>query len=367
MRATWRADWWKILGALLVVVALVAGCAMLTPTATPTPTPTATPTPTPTPTATPTPTPAPGTLYEDWSQGFSFRYPEGWTKAEAPVGDGGVGVMVVSPDGKAMAGVYAYYFAEKTTPEQFMDWMMSQSGMGVTEPLSTKAITLADGTPAVEVLMQSSYVGAERTSKAICLVRETQGLIVYGTAESSDWDAYEEEINGVLSSLRLLPFTGGLPTPTPTPAGMGFYRSEEYGFSISYPASWSEMPISGQGDVFSVGAPGYMPGVMVIVMPSGGVASAAQMAAGFIEGMKGVVPDMEVVSQGAVSLDDGTPAYEFVYRGTPPSAMGMKLEFKILLVVRGDQGFMVEGYSMPEMFAGQEEVIDSVLYSFHLE
>jgi hypothetical protein len=367
MHATWKADWWKILGALLVVVALVAGCATHTPTVTPTPTPTATPTPTPTPTATPTPTPAPGTLYENWTHGFSFRYPEGWAEAEAPVGGVQQGVVVASPDGKVTAGVQAYYFAEETTLEKFMDWIMSQSGMGVTEPPSTKAITLADGTPAVEVLIQGSYTGIERMSKAVCVLRETQGLIAYGTAGVADWDAYVEEIDGLLNSFRLLPFTGAIPTPTPTPAGTGFYRNEEYGFSISYPASWSEMPVSGEGDVFSVGAPGYMPGVMVIVMPFGGATSAAEVGAGFMEGMKGIMPDVEVVSQGEVSLDDGTPAYEIVYIGTPPSAMGMKLECKILLVLRGEQSFMIEGYSMPEMFAGQEDVIDSVLYSFHLE
>jgi len=370
-----KAAWLKTLGAVFLVVVVVVGCVAPTPTPTPTPSPTPTFTPTPTPTATPTPTPAPtptptavpGTLYETATHGFSFRYPEGWTEMEVPPAGPFQGVMVASPDQKVMTGAFWFYFMEEKSLEEFVDWLLAQPGRGEAAVLSEGTITLADGTPAYEIVERTKYGEADQMSKGICVVRQTQALIAYGMTQAADWDAYAEEIDLSLYSLKLLPMPAGIPTPTPTPAGMGLYRNEEYGFSISYPASWSQMPPHGEGVIFEIGAPEYMPAVAVMVTPSHGATSAAEIGAGMVEGIKRSVPDATIVSQKEVSLADGTPAYEIVYAGTPPAAMGMKLKAKILLVLRGEQCLMVEGYSTPEQFAQHEPEIDSVLNSFRLE
>jgi len=280
-------------------------------------------------------------------------------------GPEGADVTFVSPDQKAFAGAVWFYLEKEMSTQEFLDSLLAEAEE--LEIVSQGTMTLADGTPAIEMVVREADPGREVTIKVVAVARQTQGLVAMGRAPSADWDTYGEDIDLVVYSLKLLPMPVGFPTPTPTPVGTGFYRNEEYGFSMSYPASWREMPPHAEGVVFEVGAPEYMPAVAVTVMPSRGATTVVQVGLGFVETIKGQVADAEVVSQKEVSLADGMPAYEIVYVGTPPGAMGMKIVTKILLALRGEQTFMLQGYTTPQQFAQQQPEIDSVLYSFRLE
>ena len=76
------------------------------------------------------------------------------------------------------------------------------------------------------------------------------------------------------------------------------------------------------------------------------------------------VGDYELLSEGEITLDDGTPAYEFVFKGTMESYL---LTCKCVIVIREADVFLVSGFSLPDRFEQDEPVLDEVIGSFHLE
>ena len=76
------------------------------------------------------------------------------------------------------------------------------------------------------------------------------------------------------------------------------------------------------------------------------------------------VGNYELMSEGEITLDDGTPAYEIVFSGTME---GLHLKCKYVFIVQEARMFLMQGFNMPDRFEQDEAVLDEVIRSFHLE
>ncbi|MBC8273451.1 MAG: hypothetical protein H8E40_00560, partial [Chloroflexi bacterium] len=74
--------------------------------------------------------------------------------------------------------------------------------------------------------------------------------------------------------------------------------------------------------------------------------------------------DYEFLSEGEITLDDGTPAYEILFNGTMG---GYLLTCKYVIVSPEANGFLLMGFSLPGSFEQDEAVLDEVIGSFHQE
>lgn len=75
-------------------------------------------------------------------------------------------------------------------------------------------------------------------------------------------------------------------------------------------------------------------------------------------------PDYELLSEGEYTLDDGTPAYVFVFNAT---MQGYFLTVKCVTVMRGEEVFSMMGFGSPSTFTQDELVLDEIIGSFHFE
>ena len=76
------------------------------------------------------------------------------------------------------------------------------------------------------------------------------------------------------------------------------------------------------------------------------------------------IRDYELFSEGEVTLDDGTPAYEIVFGGI---FEGSLLKCKAVIVIRETNVFVLESINLPARFEQDEPFMDEVIRSFHLE
>jgi hypothetical protein len=104
--------------------------------------------------------------------------------------------------------------------------------------------------------------------------------------------------------------------------------------------------------------------VSVAVQPAEEGTTLAEYGPQLSGGMGQIWGDYELVSEGEITLDDGTPAYEIVFSATME---GYALKCKYVIVIQGTQAFFVMGFSMPATFEQDEATLDEVIHSFHLE
>jgi hypothetical protein len=311
---------------------------------------------------TPTPTPIPITLYERSEHGFSIEYPEGWAESTQELGAYFL-IEFRDPEGRLTVEVSLEY----KTEEMALADAVSESKtylevMPQFELISEGDVTIGEDTPGYEMVGEGD-IGAGKVEKFryVMLVRDKQVFWVGVRGEPAVFDQQEELVGAVMDSFRLLP-TYTYVAPTPGPAGT--YTSAEHGFSISYPAGWMEAPTSRPGEVMSLASAEGLPGVSVAVQPVEEGTTLAEYGPQLSEGMGQVWGDYELVSAGAITLDDGTPAYEIVFSGTME---GYALKCKYVIVIQGTQVFWVMGFSMPATFEQDEATLDEVIHSFHLE
>ncbi len=103
---------------------------------------------------------------------------------------------------------------------------------------------------------------------------------------------------------------------------------------------------------------------MVSASPVGEGTILADFGSQFSQDMSPYWGDYELFSEGQITLDDRTPAYEIVVSGTRE---GYALKAKYVVVIQGTQAFIIMGYSTPARFEQDEAAIDEVVHSFHLE
>jgi len=163
------------------------------------------------------------------------------------------------------------------------------------------------------------------------------------------------------------PVTEAPVTEAPEPSSGPTYTNAEHGFSISYPEGWAQTK-TGQteGEVISFVHPAQLP---VVVVSLGSVAEGTTLT-GYgtqkEQDLSQTLVNYELVSQGEVTLDDGTPAYELVYKYLFKQ-FNMLLQSKLLYVIRGTEVFTITGVDMLASFTRDEATLDASIYSFHFE
>jgi hypothetical protein len=232
------------------------------------------------------------------------------------------------------------------------------------ELISEGDVTIGEGISGYEIVGKGETRQTEEVEKFrfVVLVREKQCFLVGVMGEPADFEQQEETIDAMVDSFRLLPTYTFVP---PTPSAGGTYTSAEHGCSITYPAGWMEAPTGRPGEVMSFASAEGLPMVDVSVSPVGEGTTLAEYGHGPQLSQLGQHwAEFELISEGEVTLDDGTPAYEIVFGG---GVEEYNLKCKYVIVIRGTQAFFIMGVSTPAGFEQDEAVLDEVIYSFHLE
>jgi len=308
------------------------------------------------------PASVPMTLYESTEHGFSIEYPDGWSESTQGAGTY-FSVEFEDPEGRLAVDVSLEYKTEEIAlADAVSEGKTYMEALPGVELMSEGDITIGESTPGYEIVGKGD-IGAGKVEKFryVVLVREKQSFWIGVRGDPAVFDQQEELIDAIVDSFRLLPTYTYV---VPTPGSAGTYTSAEHGFSISYPAGWMEAPTSRPEEVVSLTSAEGLPGVSVTVQSVEEGTTLADYGPHLSQQMGQVWGDYELVSEGEITLDDGTPAYEIVFTGTME---GYSLKSKYVIVVQGTQAFFVMGFSMPATFEQDEAALDEVIYSFHLE
>jgi hypothetical protein len=301
------------------------------------------------------------TLYESTEHGFSIEYPEGWTKSVRGVGTY-FSLEFKDPEGSLSAEVSVEYKTEEIVLTDLVsEGKAYLEAMPQYELISEGNVSIGEGISGYEIVGKVDHgTGKVEKFRYVVLVREKQGFWFGVRGEPVDFDQQDLIIDTMVNSFKLLPtYTFVLPTPT---VG-GTYNSAEYGFSISYPEGWMETS-TGRDEIITLATAEGLPSISVNVSPVGEGTTLAQFGPQLSQDLGQYWGDYELVSEGEITLDDGTPAYEIVFGGTME---GYTLEGKYVIVIQGTQAFFIMGFSTPDRFEQDEPVMNEVIYSFHLE
>jgi len=304
----------------------------------------------------------PMTLYESTEHGFSIEYPEGWTENVLRPGVW-FAIEFKDPEGRLLAEVSVEYRTEDII---LVDLVSEGKGymeaMPQYELISEGNVTIGEGISGYEIVGEGDLgTGKVEKFRFVVLVREKQGLWVGVRGEPAEFDQQEQLIDTIVDSFKLLPTYTFVPPP---PSAENTYTSTEHGFSISYPAGWMEVPPSRPSEIISLTFVEGIPGASVSVEPVGEGTTLAEFGLQLSQGLGQRWGNYELVSEGEITLDDGTPAYEIVFIGTME---GYTLKSKYVIVIQGTQVFFIMGFSMPANFERDEAVLDEIIHSFHLE
>ncbi len=302
----------------------------------------------------------PVTLYESTEHGFSVKYPEGWTENERALGTS-FSFEFKGPEGRLTEEVWVEYRTEEIILTNYVtEFKGYMEATPQFELFSEGDITIGEGISGYEIVGKGDlYTGEVEKFRYVVLVREKQAFGFGVRGEPTAFDQQEQLIDTIVDSFELLPTYAFIP---PTPSEGGTYTNAEYGFSISCPAGWIEGATGQYGEVVSLSAAEGLPCVMVRAWTE--ETTLAEAASELGQDLSKHMGNYELFSEGEVTLDDGTPAYEIVFSGTTE---GLHLKFKYVIVIQEANVFVVQGFSMPAQFEQDEAVLDEVIHSFHLE
>ena len=326
----------------LVLVVVAAGCAGLP--------------------AAPTAPSIPMTLYENTEHGFSIKYPEGWTENVQEAG-ATFSLECKEPQGRLFAFVYVQYRPEEITLADFVTELKGYiESVPQFEIFSEGDVTIDAGIPGYEMVGKGVLeTGKVEKFRVVMVVRDEQGFMFGAQGEPTDFDQQEQAIDAIVDSFKLLSTYTFVPPP---PTAAGTYTNAEYDFSITYPEGWVETPPSRPGEIVTLASAAMLPAVSISVSPVGEGTNLAEFGRQLSQDIGQHWDDYELFSEGEITLDDGTPAYEIVFSGTTE---GYTLKAKYVVVIQGTQAFFIMGFSMPGSFEQDEAVLDGVIHSFHLE
>ncbi len=352
---------WAVGICLLSLIVVITGCQCEAPATTPATTPAQAPTPPSTPTPAPAQEETAMALYENTEHGFSIEYPEGWTENVYGAGTG-FQLQFSEPEGSLSGGVTVEYRPEGISlADAVVEVKKYMEEMSHYELFYEGDITIGDGISGYEMICKGDMgTGKVEKSRYVVLVREKQVLFVGVGGEPDQFDEREPLVNAVIDSFKLLSSYTYVP-PAPSPGGT--YTSAEYGFSITYPAGWADYTTGQYGEILDLRAAAGIPEVMVKTwtIEATDLEEAASMLKSMFSEQLG---DYEFLSEGEITLDDGTPAYEIMFNGTMG---GYLLTCKYVIVSPEANGFLIMGLSLPGSFEQDEPVLDEVIGSFHLE
>ncbi len=315
----------------------------------------------PTPAPTPTPTPLSMATYENTEHGFSIEHPEGWTERSRVLGTSFI-FEFEDPEGRLVVDVSLEYRTEEIVLTDLVSETKTyMEAMPEFELSSEGNITTGEGIPGYEIVGKGDLgTGKVERFRYVVLVREKQGFWVGVRGEPADFEQHQKTIDAIIDSFRLLPTYTYIP-PIPTTVG-GTYTNTERGFSISYPAGWMEAPTGRPGEVISLSAAEGLPTVMIRAWTE--ETTLADYASNLKKDISKHVGNYELFSEGEITLDDGTPAYEIVFSGTME---GYYLKCKYVIVIQEASVFLLQGLTIPAQFEQDEAVLNEVIHSFHLE
>ena len=303
----------------------------------------------------------PMTLYENTEHGFTIEYPEGWT--ENVMRPGAFFYIEFSdPEGHLSAGVSLEYRTEELTlADAISEAKTYMEAMPQFELISEGNVTISGGIPGYDIVGEGDLgTGKDEKFRFVMLVREKQDLSVVVRGKPIDFDQQKQLIDAIVDSFELLPSYTYIP-PAPSPGGI--YTNAEYGFSITYPAGWSDYTTGQYDEIVDLRAAEGIPEVMVKTWTEEET-TLAEAASKLKQMFSENIGDYEFLTEGEITLGDGTPAYEFVFKGTMG---GYFLTCKQVIVIREADVFLVQCFSLPDRFEQAEPVLDEVIGSFHLE
>jgi hypothetical protein len=315
-----------------------------------------------TPALTPAATPTSMTIYESTEHGFSIEYPDGWIESTQGAGTY-FSVDFGESEGRLAADVSVQYRTEEIAlADAVSETKAYLEDMLQLELISEGDIAIGEDIPGHEIEGKGDIgTGEVESFRYVVLVRDKQSFWIGVRGEPAVFDQQEELMGAIIDSFRLLPTYSYVP-PTPGPADT--YTSAEHGFSISYPAGWMEIPTSRSGEVVALAAAGGLPSVSVAIQAVEEGTTLADYGSQLSQGMGQIWGDYELASDGEITLDDGTPAYEIVFSATME---GYALKCKYVIVIQGTQAFFIMGFSIAVTFEQDEATLNEVIRSFHLE
>jgi oligopeptide transport system substrate-binding protein len=157
--------------------------------------------------------------------------------------------------------------------------------------------------------------------------------------------------------------TTAVPALTATPVA-GYYRHPELGFWFEYPIDW-----------FAENTGQEMPAVLlsdnddpVFVLAGGRALVEGTDLAEFARGLKdelGLVESVELLSDGPVTLRDGTPAWEITLGWQDED--GNAMQGRGYAAVTASNGYLVFLYARPEVIETRTQTVAAIAGSLHLE
>jgi len=300
------------------------------------------------------------TLYENTEHGFSIEYPEEWTENVRELG-AYLSVEFTDPEGRLTGEVSMEYRPDEIVLADLVSETKAyMEAMPQYELFSEGDVTIGEDISGYEMIGKGDLgTGKVEKFRYVMLVREKQGLWVGVRGEPGYFDQQEQLIDAIVNSFKLLSTYTFVP---PTPTEGGTYTNAEHGFSINYPAGWADYTTGQYGEIVDLRAAEGMPEVMVRVWTE--ETTLTEAAPKLKKDISEHVGDYELFSEGEITLDDGTPAYEIVFSGTME---GYLLTCKYVIVIQGTNVFLLSGISMPALYEQHEAVLDEVICSFHLE
>lgn len=175
-----------------------------------------------------------------------------------------------------------------------------------------------------------------------------------------------KKILGILSALLafiLISSSACIKAP-PKPGLTNTYQNTTYGFSLRYPQGWVKEETGKRAPLLIIHDPNRIYQLQVFLEYLPKVMTSESYAAKVIAELRKGVSEFKLISEKEVKIGDKT-GYEQVFTLLGPQKILLKA--KLISLVRGSQGFSILALAPADKFALQEDLIDSIIFSFRVE
>ena len=166
-----------------------------------------------------------------------------------------------------------------------------------------------------------------------------------------------------------IPAPTATPTPVPTPtsqapAALVPYANELFGFGISYPSDWrpAEGDLSQGATLFVAQSTLGLPRMLVNISFPDKLGDAKAQAPDVLKALKDIATGLEVISEGAVDLGDGSKGYEYTLGGL--QVQNVPVGTKLLIAVRGSEMYTVYVQTVRADFETRQKDLERIGRSF---
>ena len=184
---------------------------------------------------------------------YSLPIAEGWNVYELAEDD----IYIFDDTSSLQVNLYAELVSAAETTDIYAEALTVAGAQGFKsyEKLASEEIQLSeDSIRAWKITERWERESTDFVSHGIevFFVNGGVGYRLYFESEQSEWSALQSSIEDTLAGFRIdsRPVASALPTPSPTatpvPAIAQHYYSDEYWFSVTWPAGWIEVAISAE-------------------------------------------------------------------------------------------------------------------------